>query len=210
MKAAASRRHPFHPLNLFESVVKFREEVEAALEALLLQQIILYPTDTVWGLGCDAELPRAVERLYQLKGRPAGQPSIVLVADVVMLSRYVEAVPLALAEELSQAQERPTTFILPASRVVAANLIAPDGTVGLRIPNDEFCLKLLRRLGHGVVSTSANLTGQPTPGIYKEVDPVIIRKVDHVVGWRQDDETRTQPSRLVRMSESGEVEVLRP
>jgi L-threonylcarbamoyladenylate synthase len=189
---------------------QFREEVEAALEALLLQQIILYPTDTVWGLGCDAELPRAVERLYQLKGRPAGQPSIVLVADVAMLSRYVEAVPLALAEELSQAQERPTTFILPASRVVAANLIAPDGTVGLRIPNDEFCLKLLRRLGHGVVSTSANLTGQPTPGIYKEVDPVIIRKVDHVVGWRQDDETRTQPSRLVRVLEGGEVEVLRP
>ncbi|WP_375417818.1 L-threonylcarbamoyladenylate synthase [uncultured Hymenobacter sp.] len=188
---------------------QFREEVEAALEALLLQQIILYPTDTVWGLGCDAEVPRAVERLYQLKGRPAGQPSIVLVADVAMLSRYAEAVPLALAGELSRAQERPTTFILPASRTVAAGLLAPDGTVGLRIPQDEFCHKLLRRLGHGVVSTSANLAGQPAPATYKEVDPVLLRKVDHVVGWRQDDETRTAPSRLVRLSEDGQVEVVR-
>lgn len=190
-------------------MVQFREEVEAALEALLLHQIILYPTDTVWGLGCDAEVPRAVERLYQLKGRPAGQPSIVLVADVAMLSRYAEAVPLALADELSRAQERPTTFILPASRVVAPGLLGPDGTVGLRIPRDEFCLKLLRRLGHGVVSTSANLSGQPTPGVFSEVDPVVIRKVDHVVGWRQNDETRSAPSRLVRLREDGQVEVVR-
>ena len=188
---------------------QFREEVEAALEALLLQQIILYPTDTVWGLGCDAELPRAVERLYALKGRPVGQPSIVLVADLAMLSRYVEAVPLVLSEELDRAHERPTTFILPASRAVAAGLVGPDGTVGLRIPRDEFCLKLLRRLGHGVVSTSANLSGQPTPGIYSEIDPLLLRKVDHVVGWRQTDETRTAPSRLVRLSADGTVEVLR-
>lgn len=188
---------------------QFRDEVEAALEALLLQQIILYPTDTVWGLGCDAELPRAVERLYALKGRPEGQPSIVLVADLAMLSRYAEAVPLVLAEELDRAHERPTTFILPASRVVAPGLLGPDGTVGLRIPQDEFCLKLLRRLGHGVVSTSANLSGQPTPGTFKEIDPLIIRKVDHVVGWRQDDETRATPSRLVRLGPDGQVEVLR-
>lgn len=188
---------------------QFREEVEAALEALLLQQIILYPTDTVWGLGCDAEVSRAVERLYALKGRSAGQPSIVLVADLAMLSRYAEAVPLVLAEELGRASERPTTFILPASRVVAAGLLGPDGTVGLRIPQDEFCLKLLRRLGHGIVSTSANLSGQPTPGVYSEIDPVIIRKVDHVVGWRQDDATRATPSRLVRLGEDGQVEVLR-
>ncbi len=188
---------------------QFREEVEAALEALLLQQIILYPTDTVWGLGCDAEVPRAVERLYALKGRPAGQPSIVLVADLAMLSRYAEAVPLVLSDELDRAHERPTTFILPASRAVAPALLGPDGTVGLRIPQDEFCLKLLRRLGHGVVSTSANFTGQPTPGIYSEVDPLLVRKVDHVVGWRQTDETRTAPSRLVRLSEDGTVEVLR-
>ena len=190
-------------------MVKFREEVEAALEALLLQQVILYPTDTVWGLGCDAEVPRAVERLYQLKGRPAGQPSIVLVADLPMLSRYAQAVPLALADELGRATERPTTFILPASRAVATSLLGPDGTVGLRIPRDEFCLKLLRRLGHGVVSTSANLSGQPAPAVYSEIDPIIIRKVDHVVSWRQDDATRTAPSRVVRLGTDGAVEVVR-
>ncbi|WP_310393367.1 L-threonylcarbamoyladenylate synthase [Hymenobacter sp.] len=189
-------------------MVRFQQEVEAAVDALLLQQVILYPTDTVWGLGCDAEAPPAVKELYKLKGRAAGQPSIVLVADVAMLRRYAAQVPEEL-EKLLAEQERPTTYILPASRAVAPDLVGPDGTVGLRVVQDEFCFKVVRRLGHGLVSTSANKTGEPTPAVYAEVDAAILRGADHVVNWRQDDDSRVAPSRVVRLGAGGKLEVVR-
>ena len=186
----------------------FRQEVDVAVDMLLTQQVILYPTDTVWGLGCDAEVPRAVEKLYKLKGREAGKPSIVLVADLAMLRRYAAEVPDELVAALAS-QTRPTTYILPASRALAPGLLAPDGTVGLRVVQDEFCHKVVRRLGHGLVSTSANKSGQPAPGVYAEVDPAIVRGVDYVVSWRQDDETRVAPSRVVRLGAGGALEVVR-
>src|SRR6476469_7077985 len=111
---------------------RFQQEVDAAVDALLLQQVILYPTDTVWGVGCDAEAPPAVQALYKLKGREAGKPSIVLVADLAMLKRYAAEVPAEL-EAMLATDSRPTTYILPASRAVAKELVAPDGTVGLRV-----------------------------------------------------------------------------
>ena len=187
---------------------RFQQEVDAAVDALLLQQVILYPTDTVWGLGCDAEAPPAVKQLYKLKGRPEGQPSIVLVADLAMLTRYAAEVPAEMAQLLAE-QTRPTTYILPASRVVAPGLVGPDGTVGLRVVRDEFCFKVVRRLGHGVVSTSANKAGEPTPALYTEIDAVILRGADHVVNWRQDDTTQVAPSRLVRLGAGGKLEVVR-
>jgi L-threonylcarbamoyladenylate synthase len=186
----------------------FRQEVDSAVDILLAQQVILYPTDTVWGLGCDAEVPRAVEKIYKLKGRPEGKPSIVLVADLAMLARYAAEVPAELEAALA-AQTRPTTYIVPASKALAPNLIAPDGTVGLRIAQDEFCHKVVRRLGHGLVSTSANKSGEPTPAIFAEVAPAIVRGVDHVVNWRQDDTTRVAPSRVVRLGADGTLEVVR-
>ncbi|MCC3153123.1 L-threonylcarbamoyladenylate synthase [Hymenobacter sp. BT770] len=186
----------------------FQQEVDAAVDALLLQQVILYPTDTVWGLGCDAESPPAVKQLYKLKGRPEGKPSIVLVADMAMLQRYAAQVPEGL-EQLLAADTRPTTYILPASRAVAPELVGPDGTVGLRITKDEFCHKVVRRLGHGLVSTSANKAGEPAPAVYSEIDAKILRGADHVVNWRQDDETRVAPSRVVRLGEGGKMEVVR-
>lgn len=187
---------------------RFQQEVEAAIDVLLVQQVILYPTDTVWGLGCDAESPPAVAQLYKLKGRPEGKPSIVLVADMQMLRRYAAVVPEGLESAIA-AQERPTTYILPASRAVATALLAPDGTVGLRVVQDEFCHKVVRRLGHGLVSTSANKNGEPTPAIYSEIDPAIVRGADHIVNWRQDDLTRTAPSRVVRLGADGGLEVVR-
>ncbi len=187
---------------------RFQQEVDATVDALLLQQVILYPTDTVWGLGCDAEAPPAVRQLYKLKGREVGKPSIVLVADFTMLKRYSTELPVAL-EALLAADTRPTTYILPASRAIAAELVAPDGTVGLRVAKDEFCHKVVRRLGHGLVSTSANKAGESTPAVYREVDSAIVRGADHVVNWRQDDDTRTLPSRVVRLGENGQLEVVR-
>ena len=187
---------------------RFQQEVDAAVDALLLQQVILYPTDTVWGVGCDAEAPPAVQQLYKLKGREAGKPSIVLVADLAMLRRYAAEVPDVL-EAMLVTDTRPTTYILPAGRAVAQELVAPDGTVGLRVVKDEFCHKVVRRLGHGLVSTSANKAGEPTPAVYAEVDAAIVRGADHVVHWRQDDDTRTAPSRLVRLGAGGKLEVVR-
>ena len=186
----------------------FQQEVEAAVDALLMQQVILYPTDTVWGLGCDAELSRPVEAIYKLKGRPEGKGAIVLVADLAMLARYVQQVPAGLEAALA-AQTRPTTYILPASRAVAPALLAPDGTLGLRITQDEFCHKVVRRLGHGLVSTSANKSGEPTPAVFSEVNPAIVRGADHVAQWRRDDETRVAPSRVVRLGADGQLEVVR-
>ena len=187
---------------------RFQQEVEAAVDALLLQQVILYPTDTVWGLGCDAEAPPAVQQLYQLKGREAGKPSIVLVADWAMLKRYATEVPDEL-QALIAADTRPTTYLLPASRAIAPALVAPDGTVGIRVTKDEFCHKVLRRLGHGLVSTSANKAGEPTPAVYAEVDAAMVRGVDHVVNWRQQDEARVAPSRVVRLGADSRLEVVR-
>ncbi len=187
---------------------RFQQEVDAAVDALLLQQVILYPTDTVWGLGCDAEAPPAVKELYKLKNRPEGQPSIVLVADVAMLRRYATRVPDEL-EKLLAEQTRPTTYILPASRAVAPGLVGPDGTVGLRVVRDEFCHKVVRRLGHGLVSTSANKAGEPAPAVYSEISSGILRGADHVVAWRQDDDARVAPSRVVRLGAGGKLEIVR-
>ncbi len=186
----------------------FRQEVDAAVDILLTQQVILYPTDTVWGLGCDAEVPRAVEKLYQLKGRAEGTPSIVLVADLAMLARYAAQVPPALEAALA-AQTRPTTYLLPAGRTVAPGLVGPDGTIGLRIPHDEFCFKVVRRLGHGLVSTSANRPGEPAPAVYDEIDPALVRGADYVANWRHDDPARVAPSRVVRLGPGGALEVVR-
>jgi L-threonylcarbamoyladenylate synthase len=186
-----------------------RDEVDATVDALLMQQVVLYPTDTVWGLGCDAELPRAVEKIYQLKSRPADKACIVLVADEQMFARYAAVVPPNLSELLA-AQTRPTTYVVPGSSQLAANLLAPDGTIGLRVVlTDEFCRLVVRRLGHGLVSTSANLSGEPTPAIFSEIAPELIKKVDYVPYWRQDDTARAAPSRVVRVLPDGSLEVLR-
>ncbi|ALD20598.1 L-threonylcarbamoyladenylate synthase [Hymenobacter sp. DG25A] len=187
----------------------FLQEVESAVDALLLQQVILYPTDTVWGLGCDAEVPPAVEKLYALKKRALDKPSIVLVADEQMFAKYASVVPPNLSE-LIQKQEKPTTYVVPASPIVAKNLVAPDGTIGLRVvKDDEFSHKIVRRLGHGVVSTSANLSGKPTPATFSEIEQELKKGVDYVVNWRQDDSTTAAPSRVVRVQADGSLEVLR-
>ncbi|KUG08450.1 L-threonylcarbamoyladenylate synthase [Solirubrum puertoriconensis] len=187
----------------------FQQEVEAAVDALLMQLVILYPSDTVWGIGCDAEVPRAVEKVHKLKQRPGEKGCIILVADEAMFARYAEQVPDNLGQLLAE-QQRPTTYVVKGSRLVAPNLLAADGTIGLRVVRgDEFTHKVVRRLGHGLVSTSANISGQPTPAIYKEIDPAIVRGVDHVVNWRQDDEKRSEPSRIVRVLANGSLELLR-
>jgi L-threonylcarbamoyladenylate synthase len=125
-----------------------------------------------------------------------------------MMKRYASHVPNGL-EELLAAETQPTTYLLPASRAVAPDLVAPDGTVGLRVVKDEFCFKVVRRLGHGLVSTSANKAGEPTPAAYTEIDAAIMRGADYVVNWRQEDAAPVAPSRVLRLGEGGKLEVVR-
>jgi len=186
---------------------RFQQEVDTAVDALLLQQVILYPTDTVWSLGCDVEAPSAVRQLYKLKGRPEGRPGIVLVADLAMLRRYAAEVPAGL-EAMLAADTKPTTYVLPASRAVAKEVVASDGTVGLRVVKDEFCFKVVRRLGHGLVATPANKVGEATAAVYSEVDAALVRGADHVVNWRQHDATRVALARQVRLGADGLLEVV--
>lgn len=188
---------------------RFQQEVDAAVDVLLLQQVMLYPTDSGWQLGCDAEAPPAVRALYNLLGREAEIPATVLVADLTMLKRYATQVPAELEARLAT-DTQPTTYLLPASRAVARELMAPDGTIGLRLAKDEFCFKVLRRLGHGVVLAAASKVGTAAPAGYQDVDAGIVRGVDHVVGWRQNDDSRTAPSRVVRLGADGQLEVVRP
>ena len=189
----------------------FQQEVDAAVDALLWQQVVLYPADTGWNLGCDAEAPRAVALLHRLKGGKVGEPGVVLVADMVMLARYAAVTPETLAALAAAvaAQHQPTTYLLPATKAVAAGLPGPDGTVGLRVVADAFCHRVLRRLGHGLVAVPASKIGEPAPAGYAEIDPAIVRGADHVSRWRRDDLLPALPAQVLRLGADGAVEVVR-
>jgi L-threonylcarbamoyladenylate synthase len=175
----------------------FEKEVAAALEVLRTGGIILYPTDTVWGLGCDATNEKAVRRVYDIKQREDSKSLIILVAEERDVVHYVAAPDLALFDYL-QEQARPTTVIYDGAINLPQNVMAPDGSIAIRITADEFCRHIIRRLRKPIVSTSANISGQPTPQRFIDIDPVIRGSVDYIVQWRQDDSTPAQPSQIIR------------
>lgn len=187
--------------------VAFEEEVEKALTVLRKGGIILYPTDTVWGIGCDAANKEAVQKIYALKKRDDSKSMIVLVAEERDVLKYVAAPDLSVFDFLQQ-QSRPTTVIFDGAIGFAENLVAEDGSIAIRIVQDKFCRHLVKRLGKPIVSTSANISGQPTPQIFCEVREEIKTGVDHVVQWRQDDTTPAQPSQIIKW-ENGEAVYLR-
>lgn len=182
-------------------------EVQKSLEALNLPGLLLYPTDTIWGLGCRASEEACVQRIYDLKQRPSHKAMLCLVADLEMLKRYVGEVPAKLEAILAEG-DRPTTVIYPRVDGVAPSLTGEDGSLGLRIPADPYCQQLIRELGEALVSTSANLSGQPNPRGFRELDPVILKGVDYIVNLRRD-EIRTTPSRILKTYADGSLEVLR-
>ncbi len=187
----------------------FLKEIQAAEEELLIGNVILYPTDTVWGLGCDAENAKAVRKICKLKERPESKTMIVLVADLEMLRRYVKTVPAEFEQLLAQ-QERPTTYVLYEAHNLPSEVISEDGTVAIRITNDTFCHKLIRQVGRPLISTSANLSNQPTAASFQDVSASIKERVDHIVRWRQDEVINAQPSRIIRIEPDGNQTVLRP
>lgn len=170
---------------------------------------MLYPTDTIWGIGCDATDAAAVEKVYSIKQRDHSKSMLILCADMAMVEDFVGPVGEKGREELLDAA-RPTTVILPLrSGRLASNLVAADGTIGVRIPQMDFCHRLLVRFGRPLVSTSANLSGQPSPASYAEISEVVRNAVDFCVPESYEQKTAGRPSRIVKLASDGSIVVIR-
>ena len=185
----------------------FDIDIEQCLKVLKRGGIILYPTDTIWGIGCDATNSLATEKIIALKQRPSEKSFVVLVASERDVLQYVAAPDLAVFDYLEKA-ERPTTVIYEHALGLADNVIAEDGSVAIRICRDEFCKYLIKRFRKPMVSTSANLSGEPSPASFREINELIIRGVDYVVQYRQKDVLKAVPSSIIKWV-NGKVEVLR-
>lgn len=186
----------------------FAHEVDAALEALRSGQVILYPTDTIWGLGCDATDAAAVKKIYRIKQRDDSKSLIILVADERDVLHYVSAPDLAVFDFVAQ-QKRPTTILFNGAVNLPDALVAEDGSIAIRMVQDPFCRHLIRRLRKPLVSTSANISGQPSPRFFNEVSEAVKAAVDYTVNWRQSDRTPAEPSQIIRWQGEGQVEYIR-
>ncbi len=170
--------------------------------------IILYPTDTVWGIGCDATSAEAVAKIYALKGNEDKKSMLVLCNNANMIVRYVNKAP-GIAFDVMEMSEKPLTAILPGAAGLAANLIPEEKTLGVRIPQHEFCDKLLYKFGRPIVSTSANLSGEPTPARFNEICREILDGVDYVVHPRFEGKPTRRPSSIIAFGEDGSIKVIR-
>lgn len=184
------------------------EEIKKACDVLRKGGIILYPTDTIWGIGCDAMNAEAVKRIYKIKQRPDSKSMLVLVDSAGLLENYVEELP-EIAYDLVELADKPLTIIYSGARRVAPDLIAPDGTLGIRVTREEFSNRLCRQLKKPLVSTSANISGQPSPANFSEISEEIIRSVDYVVNYRQEETTKAQPSAIIRLEKGGLIKIIR-
>jgi L-threonylcarbamoyladenylate synthase len=187
---------------------RFEEEVKKALAVLRQGGIILYPTDTVWGLGCDATNEAAVQKVYTIKNRNESKSLIILLADAHDLLYYVAAPDPAVFDFVEQ-QSRPTTIVFENAIHLPQNVMAADGSVAIRIVQDPFCRHLIKRLQKPLVSTSANSSGEPAPATFVAISATIKQGVDYVVQWRQEETSAAQPSQLVKWNHDGSITVLR-
>ncbi len=186
----------------------FHTEVEKALEVLRSGGVILYPTDTIWGIGCDATNASAVKRIYEIKNRSDSKSLIILVAEERDIMKYVAAPHPEVFDYLEE-QEKPTTVIYDGALDLPENVISDDGSVAIRIVRDEFCRHLVKRLGKPIVSTSANISGAASPENFRSISDPIKNAVDHIVQWRQDEDAPAQSSRIVKFESDGSVKVIR-
>lgn len=184
-----------------------REEHEASIAVLKRGGLLLYPTDTVWAIGCDSTNPGAIDRVYKLKQRTESKALICLVSDFKMLQQYVEDVP-EVAYDILKYAARPTTIIYDEPIRVAENLIAEDNTLAMRVCRNTFCNKLLKKFKRPIVSTSANISGKPMPHSFKDIAPEIIAGVDYVVNLDRDKKS-SKPSAIIKLSNDGKVTIIR-
>lgn len=186
---------------------KLKEEIRKTQEILKQGGIILYPTDTVWGLGCDATDAEAVKRIYEIKKRADNKSMLVLLDDPGKIASYADVPDIAL--ELIEVTDKPTTIIYPGAKQLASNLIADDGTIGIRITREEFTRSLIFRFNRPIVSTSANISGEPSPRFFDEISEEIRQSVDYIVNYRQNDHQPASPSSIIKLGLGGEIEIIR-
>ncbi|KAA6301989.1 MAG: Threonylcarbamoyl-AMP synthase [Candidatus Ordinivivax streblomastigis] len=184
------------------------EELKKACQILKEGGVILYPTDTIWGIGCDATNEAAVRRIYEIKQRTDSKSILVLLDSTAKLDYYVDEAP-DIALDIIELSEKPLTIIYSGAKNVASNLIASDGSLGIRITKEPFSRQLCQRLRHPLVSTSANISGQPAPANFSEISDEIIRSVDYVVNFRKDDNQKTIPSSIIQLGKGGLVKIIR-
>jgi len=185
-----------------------QEDIKNAVEVLRKGGVILYPTDTVWGIGCDATNAEAVARVYEIKRRDDSKAMICLVDSDGRLQRYVRQVP-EVAWQLLDCAEKPTTVILDGAVNLAPNLIADDGSVALRITREAFSKELCFRFQKAIVSTSANISGEPAAQNYRDISPEIVGAVDYVCRTRRQEHLPHEPSGIIRLGMGGEVKIIR-
>jgi len=186
----------------------FVDDIVKAVEVLRSGGIILYPTDTIWGIGCDATNAEAVKRIYEIKQRQDAKSMLVLMENPNLLNSYISEVP-EIAWELIEVADTPLTIIYPGAKNLAANLLANDGSIGIRITNEAFTQQLIQRFRKPVVSTSANISGQKSPQNFAEISEEIKKAVDFTVKFRQDDLSKSTPSGIIKLGVGGQVEVIR-
>ena len=185
-----------------------QEDIKQAVDVLRQGGVILYPTDTIWGIGCDATNEAAVRRVYDIKQRDDSKALICLVDSDARLQRYVRNVP-DVAWQLIDCVDKPTTLILDGAVNLAPNLIAEDGSIGIRITQEPFSKELCYRFQKAIVSTSVNISGQPAAQNFRDIDPEIIKQVDYVCWSRRQEHKPQQPSSIIKLSAGGIVKIIR-
>jgi len=184
------------------------EDIQCALTTLREGGVILYPTDTVWGLGCDATNNEAVEKIFRIKSRNDSKSLIILVDSKAMLERYIKDIP-EIALNLIEVSETPITIIFPGAKNLASSILAKDGSVGIRVCMDKFCNELIGRFRKPIVSTSANISGEPSPSHFIEIPEKIIQAVDYTVEHRRKDRKKYLPSPVIKVEQNGVIKIIR-
>ena len=184
------------------------EDIKQCLAVLQNGGIILYPTDTVWGIGCDATNEKAVDKIFNVKKRNEEKSMIILLTDEKDILTYTDH-PDALIFDYIKGIQKPTTVIYEGAKNLAKNLVNKDGTVGIRIVKDIFCISLIKQFGKPIVSTSSNISGYPSPAFFEDIDVQIKNGVDYIVQHRRDDLTPALPSSVIKLGADGNVQVLR-
>ncbi|MBE9603020.1 L-threonylcarbamoyladenylate synthase [Pedobacter sp. MC2016-24] len=185
-----------------------RTEIDKALAVLKAGGVILYPTDTIWGLGCDATNEAAVAKINAIKGRAEDKSLIILLDSDAKLQSYVTEIP-EVAYELIEYTEQPLTLVLSGAKNLAKNVINADGSIGVRIVKHDFCEQLIQRFRKPITSTSANLSGQPAPRFFDDIADEIKAAVDHIVDWEQELKVDKRPSTIMKLSPGGQFSFIR-
>lgn len=187
---------------------EYRDDIRQAVEVMNQGGIILYPTDTIWGIGCDATNPEAVKRVFSIKHRNDAKALITLIDSEAKLEAYVTQVP-EVAWQLIEVAERPLTIIYDGARNLAPNLLAEDGSAGIRITREEFSRNLCMRMRRPIVSTSANISGEPSPKNFSDISPQLLQAVDYVCTSRRNEDKNPPASNIIKLGPTGEVKVIR-